>query len=112
MVASEMEEVRARRFSRGRRKMGLKVPHYRKVFQGDKLVKCSGLEKLRLMAVEMLKRKAVRERVMRFDAEKKAAVDIFQKTVEYDRRQGSKNDKSGIDGSSSKSEAGDNPEKP
>lgn len=62
-----MENVGARRFRQSTRKTDLDRFYYRKVFHGDEAGEYLLLEELGLTVGRMLRRKAVRDRVTRFD---------------------------------------------
>lgn len=86
MVADEMEVAGAHRFRNGTRKTGPRGFYYRGVFPGEKVVKCSLVEELKLRAREMLRRKPVSETVRRVTKKKLARVSRLRREVKkYER---------------------------
>lgn len=87
MVASDMDDVGARTICQGRTKTDLDGLHYRKVCRDNEAVECILLKELKLTAADMLRRKAVSDRMTQIDAEQQAAIVSRQIEVKYYERQ-------------------------
>lgn len=69
MIASEMQDAGAQRLCRGTRKLGLDGFFYRKGSRGNEVVECLILKGLKLTFQEILRWRAVSDRVARTNAE-------------------------------------------
>lgn len=86
MVESELEESEAGRFRRGARKTSAEICFQRRLLFADEEVECPVLKELEMMTGEMLRRKAVRDRLTQCDTAQKAATSSLQSTLEYYER--------------------------
>lgn len=105
MVGSRMKDVEARRFRHCTKKTGLERFLYRTVLSGNEVMECFVLKELKLTAGEMLRRKAVRDEVTRFDEEQQASNARFQSRARYYKwreNRGGKKDRVGRSGSSTR----------
>lgn len=68
-LASRLEHAGARRLHQGKKKNGSGGFHYRKVFRRYGVAKCSVLNRVKLTAGSVLKRKVVSDKVTQIDME-------------------------------------------
>lgn len=95
------------------------------MFCADEVVECSALRELNLTAGEMLKRKAVSDRVTWIGAEQQIAIADLQRKVKYyevqaahrstlvssERKRGDKGDRAGSSGNGSEVDSSKEPKK-
>lgn len=93
MIVAGTGDARAEKFREDTRKSVLEGSYYRRVFRGDEVLERPVLKPLKPTAAKMLRQKAVKDRVTRFDAERQAVIARLKRKVKHYEGKGNRGDK-------------------